>query len=70
MESIGSPELWVAFGTVVVAMLAIDMFVVGGGKEHRVSFREAATWSVIWVMVSIGLSLRRERQQSERASDH
>jgi tellurite resistance protein TerC len=70
MESIGSPELCVAFGTVVVAMLAIDMFVVGGGKEHRVSFREAATWSVIWVMVSIGLSLRRERQQSERASDH
>jgi tellurite resistance protein TerC len=53
MESIGSPELWVAFGTVVVAMLAIDMFVVGGGKEHRVSFREAATWSVIWVMVSM-----------------
>lgn len=53
MESIGSPELWVAFGTVVVAMLAIDMFVVGGGKEHRVSFRGAATWSVIWVMVSM-----------------
>ena len=53
MESIGSPELWVAFGTVVVAMLAIDMFVVGGGKEHRVSFREAATWSVIWVIVSM-----------------
>jgi tellurite resistance protein TerC len=53
MESIGSPELWVAFGAVVVAMLAIDMFVVGGDKEHRVSFREAATWSVIWVMVSM-----------------
>lgn len=53
MESIGSPELWVAFGTLVVAMLAIDMFVVGGGKEHRVAFREAATWSVIWVMVSM-----------------
>lgn len=53
MESIGSPELWVAFGAVVVAMLVIDMFVVGGGKEHRVSFREAATWSLIWVMVSM-----------------
>jgi len=53
MESIGSPELWVAFGTVVVIMLAIDLFVVGGGKEHRVSFREAATWSVVWVMVSM-----------------
>mgnify|MGYP000931532104 FL=1 len=53
MQSIGSPELWVAFATVVVVMLAIDLFVVGGGKEHRVSFREAATWSVVWVMVSL-----------------
>jgi len=57
MESIGSPELWVAFGTVVVIMLAIDLFVVGGGKEHRVSFREAATWSVVWVMVSMLFAL-------------
>lgn len=53
MESVGSPELWVAFATVVVIMLAIDLFVVGGGKEHRVSFREAATWSVVWVMISL-----------------
>src|SRR5574343_59568 len=53
MESIGSPELWGAFATVVLVMLAIDLFVVGGGKEHRVSFREAATWSVVWVMVSL-----------------
>lgn len=53
MESIGSLELWVAFATVVVVMLAIDLFVVGGGKEHRVSFREAATWSVVWVMISL-----------------
>jgi len=53
MESIGSPELWVGFATVVVVMLAIDLFVVGGAREHRVSFREAATWSVVWVMVSL-----------------
>ncbi len=33
-------------------MLAIDLFAVGGGKRHRVSFREAATWSVIWITVS------------------
>jgi len=33
-------------------MLAIDLFVVGGSKQHRVSFREAGTWSVIWVAVS------------------
>lgn len=53
MESIGSPALWGGFATVVVIMLAIDLFVVGGGKQHRVSFREAATWSVVWIMVSL-----------------
>ena len=52
MESIGSPGLWLAFGAIVLFMLAIDLFVVGGGRQHRVSFREAATWSVVWVTVS------------------
>ena len=52
MESIGNPGLWVAFSAIVLVMLAIDLFVVGGGKQHRVSFREAASWSVVWVTVS------------------
>ena len=52
MESIGNPGLWLAFGAIVLFMLAIDLFVVGGGRQHRVSFREAATWSVVWVTVS------------------
>jgi len=53
METIGTPWLWASFAAVVVVMLAVDLFVVGGGKRHRVSFREAATWSVIWVTVSL-----------------
>ena len=53
METIGTPWLWASFFAVVLIMLAIDLFVVGGGKQHRVSFKEAATWSVIWVMVSM-----------------
>lgn len=53
MESIGSPMMWTVFTLVVLAMLAIDLFLVGGGKEHRVSLREAGTWSVIWVGVSM-----------------
>lgn len=52
METIGSFWLWVGFTAVVLVMLAIDLFVVGGGKEHRVSMREAATWSGIWVCVA------------------
>ena len=52
METIGNVWLWTAFGSIVLVMLAIDLFLVGGGKQHRVSMREAATWSVIWVSVS------------------
>lgn len=52
MESIGTWWMWAGFFAIVVVMLAIDLFVVGGGKQHRVSFREAAIWSVVWVSVS------------------
>jgi tellurite resistance protein TerC len=48
--------MWAAFAGIVLVMLAIDLFVVGGGKEHRVSFKEAATWSGIWVAVSMAFA--------------
>ena len=53
METIGTWWMWAGFFVTVLIMLAIDLFVVGGGKEHRVSFKEAATWSGIWVSVSL-----------------
>ncbi len=53
METIGTWWMWAGFFTIVLVMLAIDLFVVGGGKQHRVSFKEAATWSGIWVSVSM-----------------
>jgi tellurite resistance protein TerC len=48
--------MWVAFAVVVLVMLAIDLFVVGGGKQHKVSFKEAATWSLVWVGVSLAFA--------------
>ncbi|NJD26591.1 MAG: TerC family protein [Betaproteobacteria bacterium] len=53
METIGTWWMWAGFFAIVLVMLAIDLFLVGGGKKHRVSFREAAAWSVIWVAVSM-----------------
>lgn len=53
MESIANPWLWAAFFSVVIIMLAIDLFWVGGGKQHKVSVKEAAIWSGIWVSVSL-----------------
>ena len=56
METVGSLGLWAAFAAIVLVMLAIDLFVVGGGKEHRVGFREAATWSVVWISVTLAFA--------------
>ncbi len=53
METIGTWWMWASFFAIVLVMLAIDLLVVGGGKQHRVSLREAATWSGIWVGVSL-----------------
>jgi len=52
MESIANPWLWGAFFAIVIVMLAIDLFIVGGGKEHKVSFKEAGIWSIIWVSIT------------------
>lgn len=51
-ESVGSPGLWIGFIVFVMAMLAIDLGVFHR-KAHAVGFREAATWSAVW----IGLAL-------------
>jgi len=53
VQTIGEWWMWPALLVVVLLMLAIDMFVVGGGKQHRVSIREAAIWSLIWISVSL-----------------
>ena len=56
MESVATGWMWAAFSAVVLMMLIIDLYVVGGGRQHSVSFREAATWSVIWVGVSMSFA--------------
>jgi tellurite resistance protein TerC len=57
MESIGTWWMWAGFSAIVLVMLAVDLFVVGGGRKHRVSVREAATWSGIWVGVSLAFAV-------------
>lgn len=51
--NIGSPGLWLGFCAVVAVMLVIDLFVLKGGKAHRVSLKEAALWSCVWVAVAL-----------------
>ena len=56
METIGTWWMWAGFLAIVLAMLAVDLFATGGGKSHKVSFREAAGWSAVWVGISLGFA--------------
>lgn len=46
---------WLALGAGIVVMLAIDLFL--HRDDHVVSFREAATWSAIWIAAGLGFGL-------------
>jgi len=54
---IGEPWMWAAFVGFVLVMLAVDLFLVGGNKAHKVSFREAAAWSLVWFTLAMLFSL-------------
>jgi len=51
--SIGEPWMWASFIVFVLIMLALDLFVFGGNKSHKVSVREAALWSLAWVGMAL-----------------
>ena len=45
--------MWAGFIAFVLAMLALDLFVLGGNKAHRVSVKEAGAWVVAWVTLAL-----------------
>jgi tellurite resistance protein TerC len=49
IESIGTPALYLGFTLLVIILLALDFFVLKTQGAHRVSVREAAVWSVVWI---------------------
>jgi tellurite resistance protein TerC len=51
--SIGEPWMWAAFVGFVLIMLALDLFVFGGRRAHKVSVKEAAAWSLVWVTLAL-----------------
>ncbi|HEX4937243.1 MAG TPA: hypothetical protein VFX11_01100, partial [Candidatus Kapabacteria bacterium] len=53
---IGEPWMWGAFIVFVLVMLALDLFVFGGRKAHRVSVKEAAVWSLVWVALALAFA--------------
>lgn len=52
MHTIGSPLMWSLFAAFVIVALLVDFLAMSKQGAHRVSTREAAIWSVVWVGVS------------------
>jgi len=48
--------LWVAFNAFVLGMLTLDLGVFHR-RAHVVSFREAAAWSAVWVVLALAFNL-------------
>ena len=57
MESIGTPWMWAGFFIFVIAMILADLFLLGGRKAHKVSFKEAAIWSLVWISIALLFAL-------------
>jgi tellurite resistance protein TerC len=55
-HSIESIVPWIAFIGFVLFMLALDFFVFGAGKAHKVGVKEAAGWSVAWFVMALGFN--------------
>jgi tellurite resistance protein TerC len=53
LETIASPMMWAGFVGFVLVMLALDLFVFGGNKAHKVSVKEAGIWSLVWVSMAL-----------------
>jgi len=54
--SIGEPWMWAAFVGFVLVMLALDLFVFGDRKAHKVGVKEAAAWSLVWVSLALAFN--------------
>ncbi|MDT7778156.1 MAG: tellurite resistance protein TerC [Acidobacteriota bacterium] len=46
---------WAGFGIFILLMLTLDLGVLNR-KAHTVRYREAAIWSVVWVMLALGFA--------------
>ncbi len=56
IETIGIWWMWAAFFVFVVLMVAADLLLLGGGRTHRVSVREALGWSLAWIALALAFN--------------
>ena len=54
--SFATGPMWAGFIAFVLAMLALDLFVFGGRKIHRVHVKEALAWVIAWVSLALAFA--------------
>lgn len=57
MELLGTWWMWAGFAAIILLLLFVDLFFVGGGKQRKVSLKEAALWSIVWVSVALTFNI-------------
>ena len=56
MDPMGSSTwLWIGFAVFIVLMLSLDLGLLNR-KAHTIKYREAVTWSVIWITLAMGFA--------------
>ncbi len=56
IDSSGTPLLYAAFSLLVVVLLAVDFVALRAQGAHRVSLKEAAAWSAVWIAVALAFA--------------
>ncbi|MBY0238771.1 MAG: TerC family protein [Burkholderiaceae bacterium] len=56
IENIATPAMWAGFVAFVLLMLAVDLWVFGGNKVHKVTAREAGAWSLGWFSLALAFN--------------
>lgn len=56
LQSIVSPIFWAGFIVFVLAMLAIDLYALGGKQAHKVTAKEALGWTAAWVTLALSFN--------------
>ena len=53
IEGFATGPMWAGFIVFVLVMLALDLFVFGGKKAHRVPVKEALAWVIAWMSLAM-----------------
>lgn len=53
LEQLATPTMWAGFIAFMSVMLLLDLFVFGANKAHKVTLREAGTWSAVWLVLAL-----------------